>query len=333
MIQKETSLTERMSIAVVCLTAIAVFMSTSADAQLLNPGRSTPTVPETGLHAVLLGTGIPIPNPDRANASTLIVVDGKTFMVDTGPGSVTRLAENGFRHVDYVLYTHFHLDHYGDLDRLLFARGAAGAEEPLPVLGPKGTKDVVEKVVASVAIDETYRLEHHGEHWSEYAMQAAVQEFEPGVIFDEGGLKITMFHVNHEPVVPAVGYRFDYDGKSIVVSGDTKKSDSLIAAAQDCDLLIHEAMNATVLNGALPGLKRVQPRAAAILEDLMSHHTSTLEVAEVAKAANAKKVVLTHLVPTIAPQDAPEKMFVRGMSDIYSGPIVVGRDSMVLTVE
>jgi len=317
------------------LVAVSIlFTPTSADAQLLNPGRTAPTVPDTGFHAILLGTGIPIPNPDRANASTLIVVNGKTFMVDTGPGSATRLAENGYQSVDYILYTHFHLDHYGDLDRILFGRGAGGnAKHPQPILGPKGTKDVVDKVVESVAIDETYRIAHHGEHWSDQAMHAAVQEFEPGVIFDEDGLKITMFNVNHEPVVPAVGYRFDYEGKSIVVSGDTKKSDSLIAAAQDCDLLIHEAMNATVLNRALPGLKRVQPRGGAMLEDLMSHHTSTLEVAEVAKAANAKKVVLTHLVPTIAPEDGPEKMFVRGMSDIYSGPILVGRDNMIFTVD
>jgi ribonuclease Z len=299
----------------------------------MGPTRSAPTIPDTGLHAVLLGTGIPVPNPDRANAATLIVAGGKTFMVDTGPGSVSRLAENGYRQVDYVLFTHFHLDHYGDLDRVLFSRGAAGADHPQPIFGPKGTKDVVDKVVASVAIDEQYRIVHHGEHWSDQAMHAAVQEFEPGVIFDEDGIKITMFNVNHEPVLPAVGYRFDYEGKSIVVSGDTKKSDSLIAAAQDCDLLIHEAMNATVLNRALPGLKRVQPRGGAMLEDLMSHHTPALEVAEVAKEANVKKLVLTHLVPSIAPLDAPEKAFVRGMSDIYTGPIVVGQDNMIFTVE
>ncbi len=314
-------------------TVLALSMANIAHSQALNVVAPSSKIPDTGLHAVLLGTGIPIPNPARANASTLIVAGGKTFMVDTGPGSQERLDENGYRQVDYVLFTHFHLDHYGDLDRVLFGRGAAGAERPQPVLGPKGTKDVVGKVVESVAIDEKYRLEHHGDHWSNQAMHATVQEFEPGVIFDEDGLKITMFNVNHKPVVPAVGYRFDYEGKSIVVSGDTKKSDSLIAAAQDCDLLIHEAMNATLLNAALPGLKRRNPRGAAMLEDLMSHHTSAQEVAEIAKAANVKKVVLTHLVPSIPPQDAPETMFVRGMSKIYSGPIIVGRDGMAFTVE
>lgn len=316
------------------VATLAVLMSALAEAQLLGPyQRTNSTVPDTGFHAILLGTGIPVPNAARANASMLIVAGGKTFMVDTGPGSSVRLAENGFRQVDHVLYTHFHLDHYGDLDRLLFGRGVAGAGQPLSVMGPKGTKDVVDKVVASVAIDEKYRLVHHKEHFSEEAMHASVQEFEPGVIYDQDGLKITMFNVNHEPIVPAVGYRFDYEEKSIVVSGDTKKSDNLIAVAKDCDLLIHEAMNATVLNRTVPMLKRAQPRGGAMLEDLMSHHTSTLEVAEIAKEANVKKVVLTHLVPTIAPEDGPEKMFVLGMSDIYSGPIVVGRDNMIFTVE
>jgi ribonuclease Z len=241
--------------------------------------------------------------------------------------------QNGYRGADHILYTHFHLDHYGDLGNLLFRRGNFMPEHPQSVLGPKGTKDAVEKVVASVAIDESYRIAHHGDKWSKNAMQATVQEFDPGVIFDEDGLRITMFNVNHEPIVPAVGYRFDYEGKSIVVSGDTMKSDSLIVAAKDCDLLIHEAMNASAFDRILPMLERARPRQAAMVRDLMTHHTSTLEVAEIAKVVNAKKLVLTHLVPSIAPEEGQETNFVSGMSDIYTGPIVVGRDNMIFTVE
>ena len=301
--------------------------------QALNFAPPTSDIPDTGLHAILLGTGMPLPNPERAAASTLIVAGGKTFMVDTGFNSLPRLNENGYQQVDHILFTHFHIDHYGDLDRVLFARGGAGADEPQSILGPVGTKDAVDKVVASIAIDERYRIEHHGEHWPKESMQAAVQEHAPGVIFEKGGLKITMFEVDHEPIEISVGYRFDYEGKSIVVSGDTKKSQGLIAAAQNCDLLIHEAMNSTILNAVLPGLRKRNPRQGALVEDLMEVHTPTTEVAEIAKEANVKKLVLTHLVPSIAPIETQEKMFVRGMSDIYSGPIVVGRDSMSFTVE
>ncbi len=319
---------------VVCLLAFCFFACTfSARAQMPGMGRPQKSVPDTGLHAILLGTGIPIPNPDRAGAATLIVADGRTFLVDTGHNSLLRLTQNGFMQVDTILYTHFHIDHYADLGRFLFTRGVDNAQEPQKIMGPVGTRDGVDKVVASVAVDEGYRIAHHGEHWPAQSMHAEVEEFEPGVIFEQEGLTITMFKVNHEPVEPAVGYRFDYKGKSIVVSGDTKKSESLIEAAQDCDLLIHEAMNADLLNRVKPMIMRTNPRQAAMLGDLMEHHTSTREVAEIAVATNAKRVVLTHLVPSIAPSESPEAMFVRGMDEIYSGPIVVGRDNMIFTVE
>lgn len=314
-----------------CLLALS--LASVAPGQGINVGPPTPAVPDTGLHAILLGTGIPIVNPDRASASTLIVAGGKTIMIDTGYGSTVRLVEAGYQDVDLVLYTHFHADHTGGLGRLLFNRGAAGAEHPLKVIGPPGTKDMVDRIVAANAIDEEYRIVHHGEHWPKEAMDVDVTEFDLGVIHESDGLTITMFDVNHEPVEPAVGYRFDYEGQSIVVSGDTKKSESLIAAAKNCDLLIHEAMYAQMLNAIMPALKNRNPRQGAMLSDLMSHHTSTLEVAEIAKEAGVKKVVLTHLVPSIAPSDGAERTFVRGMSEIYSGPIVVGRDNMIFSLD
>lgn len=310
---------------------MTLLIAATAAAQGFNLGPTRPAVPSTGLHAILLGTGIPIPNPDRATASTLIIAGGKTIMVDTGFNSLLRLTQSGYQDVDLVLYTHFHSDHTGGLGRLLFNRGAAGALHPLNVIGPKGTKTVVDRIVAANATDEKYRIIHHGEHWPPNAMHATVTESDPGIVYEADGLKITMFEVNHEPVKPAVGYRFDYQGKSIVISGDTKKSDSVIVAAKNCDLLIHEAMDARMLNAILPVLKNRNPRQAAMLRDLMSHHSSTLEVAEIAKEAKVKKLVLTHLVPSIPPADGPEKNFVRGMKDVYPGPIIVGRDNMIFS--
>jgi len=315
------------------VVGVLLLASGAAFGQAAIPGVMTPKAPETGLHAILLGTGMPVPNPERAAASTLIVAGGTTFMVDTGFGSLPRLVEAGYQEVDHVLFTHFHIDHFGDFGWVLFTRGTAGAEEAQSVFGPRGTVEFVQKLVDSVAVDERYRIEHHGEHWPKESMQALVREFDPGVIYDKDGVKVTMFLVDHEPIEVAVGYRFDYEGKSIVVSGDTVKSDSLIAAAQGCDLLIHEAMNATVLNAILPALKRRNPRQGALVEDLMDVHTPTLEVAEVAAECGAKKLVLTHMVPSIAPVEAQERNFIRGMAEIYSGPIVVGRDGMVFSVE
>lgn len=280
------------------------------------------------LEVVLLGTGIPLANPERATAATLVIAGDRTFLVDTGRGSFVRLAQAGYNDVTAVLYTHFHSDHIADLGEILMGRTVAGADSPLLVLAPVGARQVTDGFIAAYALDTGYRVAHHGEHFNARGVECEVRESVPGVIYDEEGLRITMFEVNHEPILPAVGYRFDFNGSSVVISGDTKKSENLQKYAQGCDILVHEAMNPQPLNAVRQGMQARNPRTAAMLGDAMGHHTSTLEVAEIARDAGVKKLVLTHLFPSIAPNDGNEAVFVRGMSEIYSGPIVVGRDLM-----
>lgn len=279
-------------------------------------------------HAVLLGTGIPIPNPDRACAATLVVAGETTVLVDTGRGALTRLVSAGYNDVSMILYTHFHSDHISELGEIMVNRTIAGADKPMTVLGPKGADEVVKGLLAGFARDNEYRKAHHGEHWHEAGMRADVTEFEPGVIYDNGGLKITMFDVDHEPIEPAVGYRFDFAGKSIVISGDTVATPRMTEAARGCDVLIHEAIDVETIRRGQAMVQRTDPRRAALIEDLLDYHTPTLDLARIAQEAGVKKLVITHLIPSIAPSDAPEKNFIRGMSEIYSGPIVVGRDLM-----
>ncbi len=162
-------------------------------------------------------------------------------------------------------------------------------------------------------------------------MKADVQEVEAGTVYDEDGLTIRMFNVDHAPIEPAVGYRFDWNGTSVVISGDTVKSDNLIEAAKGCDILVHEAMNETPLNAVRRGMQRNNPRMAQLLTDAMDYHTPTLQVAEIARDAGVGKLVLTHLLPSITPNERNEAVFVRGMADIYDGPILVGRDLMRIT--
>lgn len=281
-------------------------------------------------HAVLIGTGIPIPNSERACAATLIVAADRKFLVDTGRGSFMRLVETQNLDVTAVLYTHFHNDHISELGEFMVNRAIGGAKLPMRVLGPKGTRDVADALLAPYERDTEYRVAHHGEKYSAAAMTADVEEHEAGVIYEEDGLIIRMFEVDHHPIEPAVGYRFEFQGKSIVISGDTKKAAIMVEMAKDCDLLIHEAMNTQVLKGMVGALKRGNPRQSAMLEELMDYHTDKLEVAEIARDAGAKKVVLTHLVPSIPPTDAAEKMFVRGVSDIYKGEVIMARDGMVV---
>ena len=104
----------------------------------------------------------------------------------------------------------------------------------------------------------------------------------------------------------------------------------MVEMARDCDVLVHEAMNTQVLKGLQRALGHSNPRQSAMLKELMEYHTDKLEVAEIARDANVKKLVLTHLVPNIPPTDAADMVFVRGMSDIYTGPIIVARDGMVI---
>ncbi len=307
-----------------------VFAAVAAYAQgpMMNP---QPIVPSTGMHAILLGTGCPLINPERATGSTLIVVNGKTFMVDTGWNSLVRLTQAGYQHPGVVLYTHFHSDHYDGLGQVFINRGIAGADQPLSVISPKGGKAVIDAVIASLAADVGYRKAHHGDKWSDEAVAADVKEFDEGTVYDADDLKIIMFPVDHHPIEPAVGYRFEYGGKSIVISGDTVKCDRLIAESKGCDILIHEAMDDRMLKAILPGLTKTDPRRGAMLTELIDYHTPTLQVAEIARDAGVKKLVLTHLVPSIAPIDAAEKNFIRGMAEIYPGPIAIGRDLMTFT--
>ncbi len=285
------------------------------------------------MQVILLGTGIPLPNPMRGTSATLVIAGDKTMLVDTGRNCVVRLAEARIEDISAVLFTHYHSDHIAGFGELLVARGIAGADKPLPVIGPPGAKRVVDGFRMAYSLDESYRAAHHGKYWGTQATKTKVTESQPGIVYDTGGLKVTMFKVNHAPVDPAVGYRFDYQDKVVVVSGDTVKTSTMIEMSKDADLLVHEALDLQTVHRIEPILKTADPRRAALLGDVVDYHTSTTDVAEIARDAGVKKLVLTHLVPSIPPQEAAEKNFVRGMSDIYDGPIIVERDGMTIDVE
>ena len=297
------------------------------------PQRERIDPPPGGMTVILLGTGIPLPNPERGTAATLVLAGEHAVLVDTGRNAMVRLSGTGRDDVSLVVYTHYHSDHISDLGEILVNRAIAGATEPLPVIGPAGAKKVVDGFRDAYALEDGYRTAHHGEHWSSKGASAKPTEAEPGVVWEKDGLRVTMFAVDHAPVVPAVGYRFDYQGKSVVVSGDTKKTAAMVEMSRGVDLLVHEAVDRRTIDLAMPMLQRGQPRRAAMTADMMSHHTTTLEVAEIARDASVKKLALTHLVPSIPPTDAAEATFARGMAEIYQGPIVVGRDGTVIQID
>jgi len=321
----------RMPLARAVLLAALVLVPAAATPQL--PQRPRVDPPAGGMTVVLLGTGIPLPNPARGTAATLVLAGKQAVLVDTGRNSVICLTGTGRDDVSLLVYTHYHSDHIAELGEILVNRAIAGATAPLPVIGPVGLKQVVDGFRAAYALEDSYRVAHHRENWSSAGASAAATEAQPGVVWEQDGLKVTMFDVDHAPVVPAVGYRFDYNGKSVVVSGDTKKTPSVIEMSRGVDLLVHEAVDRATIEQAMPMLERAAPRRAAMTRDMMSHHTTTLEAAEIARDAGVKKLAITHLVPSIPPTDQAEANFVRGMAEIYQGPIVVGRDGMVINIE
>jgi len=289
-----------------------------------------------GLHVALCGTGSPYPDPTRAGPCTAIIAGQRLFIVDSGRGSADIIARMGLQsgRIEAVLLTHFHSDHIDGLAQLAEQHWVAWkAKTPLLVIGPPGVDRVVGGLNEAYALNGMYRTAHHGPDVaspSGFGMTAqpfAMSDGQPSaIILDEGGLRITAFAVNHEPVRPAVGYRFDYQGRSVVVSGDTGKSDNLVRMATGADLLVHEAISPR-LAGVLEETARASGRTdvAHIFRDPLSFHTPPSVAADEATQARVHALVFTHFIPPL-PIRTLEGPFLGDARERFSGPLFVGRD-------
>lgn len=294
------------------------------------------TLPD-GLHAVLCGTGSPLPDPRRSGPCTAVIAGGRIYIVDAGDGAARMLARMSLapNRIDTIFLTHFHSDHIDGLGALALMRWAGGgARTQLPVHGPTGVERIVAGFNEAYALDSGYRVAHHGPATvapEGFGMQAL--PFDPAgavTVLEKDGLKVTAFPVAHEPVSPAVGYRFDYKGRSVVISGDTVRSASLESVAKDADVLIHEAL-APNLVGRLEKSARAVGRdnLAKIFHDIPDYHASPADAAASGAAAGVKAVVLTHLVPAM-PMRALEPVFLDGAA--YGGKLWIGRDGDLISL-
>jgi ribonuclease Z len=294
------------------------------------------------LTVVLCGTGGPLADPNRAAACTAIIAAGRVMLIDAGPGSMETLvlADVPVDALAAVFLTHFHSDHIGDLGEAAVQSWIAGRRAPLEVFGPAGTSRVVDGFNAAYAQDADARTLHHGE---EYLPRAGAglraHDVELGgaadadaVAYQGEGLRVTMFRVDHDPVRPAVGYRVEYKGRSVVVSGDTRKSDSLIAHARGADLLLHEALSRDLFARATSVAQGLGlTRLAKLATDATDYHTTPIQAGEAARAAGVRTLVFTHMVPG-PPNWLLERRFIAGVSDVFGGEIVAGRDGMRFTL-
>ncbi len=300
------------------------------------------------LRVVLCGTGNPLPDRDRADACTAIFAGGSFYLVDAGPGAWKNLAlwHIPAARLAAVMLTHYHSDHIGDLGEVNLETWAQGRVNPLRVFGPPGVEEVVGGFAQAYALDRDYRVAHHGAALmppANWAMEphAVKIDAEPGAspcaggaatVLEENGLKVTAFTVNHAPVAPAYGYRFDYKGRSVVISGDTTKCANLVAQARGADVLIHEAQSAPMVKLIEEAASRLgNARIAKIMSDILRYHTTPEDAAAEANEAGVRLLVLSHIGPP-TPNAFVRMSFMRGVGAVRPRGVVLGYDGMLLTL-
>lgn len=294
---------------------------------------------DDALRIVLCGSAAPMPVKDRAAACVMVIAGGNYYLVDTGNRSSNNIAlwRIPAEKVGAVFLTHFHSDHIGDLGEFNMMTWAQGRPNSLPVYGPTGVKQVVDGFTQAYALDSLYRTAHHGEDYlnsltGKMIAHEITLKTESEVILDDGSLKVTMFNVNHAPITPAVGYRFDYKGRSVVISGDTTKTASVAKISKGADVLFHEALSPTIVKRMEAVAKKSDNKQLEkIMHDILDYHTSPVEAAEVANEAGVKELVLYHLAPA-PPIRLAEFIFTQGVNDVRPNGVTLGYDGMVLTL-
>jgi ribonuclease Z len=289
------------------------------------------------LSVLLCGTGSPLPDKERGGPCTLIAVGNKYYLIDAGIDAARnlRLWQIPFENIQAVLLTHFHSDHIGELGEIRLQTWVSGRKKPLTVYGPPGVERVVAGFNEAYALDAGYRTAHHGAKLLppgavDMAPKTIALSGPTGLVLKQGGLTITAIRVHHDPAKPAYGYRFDFGGRSIVVSGDTAPDEDLARAAKGTDVLVHEGLAPDMVRDIGNALTSVgQWRAAKIMHDIPPYHTSPVDAARIANEAGAKLLVFTHLIPML-PNDLAERMFLHGVSSVRASGVRLGHDGLLI---
>jgi ribonuclease Z len=279
----------------------------------------------TDFRVTLLGTGTPIPRPDRFGPSTLIEAGDIRLLIDAGRGATIRLYQLGvpIGAIDALLMTHYHSDHTNGIPdvwltgwlKSVYARRSS----PFRVIGPTGAKVLMENLERAYAADIKIRLVD--EQLPPEGIKVEVTEYDrDGVVFDQNGLKVIAFEVDHGDVIkPAYGYRFEYGGRVAVLSSDTRYNANVIRHGTGADLLIHEVASA-----------RPELMKEAHIQRIIAHHTTPREAGQVFAQAQPKLAVYTHLVlpttPTIPPPTLDD--VIAETRETYDGPLIIGEDLM-----
>ncbi|MBV6519925.1 MAG: Ribonuclease BN [Gemmatimonadaceae bacterium] len=277
--------------------------------------------PWTGLGdtmtVVMLGTGMPAPNPERSGPATAVVAGTRVFVFDAGPGVMRRLAAARLP-IDgpaALFLTHLHTDHTLGLPDIIFTSWVMGRSRPMRIFGPRGTRAMTDHLAAAWAEDVDIRT-NGLERGRPGGQRVDARDVMPGVLYDSAGVRITAIAVPHGSWKQALAYRVDGPRKSVVISGDTRYSPELARAASGADILIHEAYASARVK------PENRPGGDAWPKYMKSFHTSDEEVGRVAARAKVKLLVLYHIVGPYTPEELMAGVRRGG----YRGRVVIASD-------
>ncbi len=273
------------------------------------------------IKVTLLGTGSPSPVMERFGPSILVEAGEQKFLFDAGRGALQRLTQTNvkYREIQGVFFTHLHSDHVVGFPDLWLTGWLTGQRiAPLQVWGPKGTKKMMSNLEKAFEFDIKERISH--DTGSPAGVVIKAEDIKEGVVFEKNGVKITAFEVDHAPVKPAFGYRIDYMGRSVVLSGDTRYSENLIRYSKGVDLLIHEVVSPE----AIARMKF----PADLAKTIIGYHTTPEQAAAIFSLVKPRMAIFSHIIlPTATEQD-----IIPLTRKIYAGAVELGEDLMVIEV-
>jgi ribonuclease Z len=273
------------------------------------------------IKVTLLGTGNPRPVMSRFGPSILVEAGKEKLVFDCGRGATQRLYQLNipFSEITALFLTHLHSDHTVGIPDLWLTGWVMGRTTPLPVWGPEGTKAMMDHLQQAYAFDIHIRRDVDTKLPGAGA-EVIARDIEEGVVYNSGGVKVTAFLVDHGEIKPAFGYRVDYGGHSVTLSGDTRPSENLIKFAQGTDVLIHEVIDPEAYGETVSSDTRLQRNA------IIEHHTTPEQAGIIFTRVRPKLAVYSHIVPPDVPDVIPHTR------KTYSGPLEVGEDLMSIEI-
>jgi ribonuclease Z len=283
--------------------------------------QENPASDKTDIRVTLLGTGGPTPVMERFGPATLVEAGGEVLLFDAGRGVLQRLfqLQPPLKEVRRLFLTHLHSDHVVGLPDLWLTGWLNGRPEtPLRVWGPRGTGDMMAHLDQAFRFDIRIRL--YDDRPPPQGVEVLAEDISEGVVYENNGVRVTAIEVDHSPVRPAFGYRVDYSGRSVLISGDTRSSEHLADCARGADVVVHEVIAGDLLRARSPG--------NPTLERVIAHHTTAEQAGEFFTRVQPRLAVFTHILPvTAAARDV-----VPAARKAYSGRLEAGEDLMVIDI-